>query len=184
MTAAPRKPSVGDKQDKGSDVQAMFADIAPRYDLLNRVLSLGVDRGWRREAAREALAFAPARVLDVATGTADFALELKTRAPQAEVVGSDSMDPTTPSLILAQATDSRTRPPASPSDIHRFTCRLLLAGTSPSSSVGTAQRSPFALLTSTEMTNATSRHSATAAGNSAIIRKVMPYCACRGLSRL
>ena len=89
MTAAPKKPSVGDKQDKGKDVQAMFADIAPRYDLLNRVLSLGVDRGWRREAALEALAFAPARVLDVATGTADFALELKGRAPGAEVVGSD-----------------------------------------------------------------------------------------------
>ena len=89
MTAAPKKPSVGDKQDKGRDVQAMFADIAPRYDLLNRVLSLGVDRGWRREAAREALAFAPARVLDVATGTADFALELKTRAPDSAVVGSD-----------------------------------------------------------------------------------------------
>ncbi|CAM3593275.1 bifunctional demethylmenaquinone methyltransferase/2-methoxy-6-polyprenyl-1,4-benzoquinol methylase UbiE [Deinococcus frigens] len=89
MTAAPKKPSVGDRQDKGGDVQAMFASIAPRYDLLNRVLSLGVDRGWRREAAREALAFAPARVLDVATGTADFALELKRRAPGAEVVGSD-----------------------------------------------------------------------------------------------
>lgn len=67
----------------------MFASIAPRYDLLNRVLSLGVDRGWRREAAREALALGPARVLDVATGTADFALELRARAPGAEVVGSD-----------------------------------------------------------------------------------------------
>ncbi|WP_291431083.1 ubiquinone/menaquinone biosynthesis methyltransferase, partial [Deinococcus sp.] len=63
--------------------------IAPRYDLLNRVLSLGVDKAWRRAAAQEALALNPARVLDVATGTADFALELKTRAPGAEVVGSD-----------------------------------------------------------------------------------------------
>lgn len=67
----------------------MFASIAPRYDLLNRVLSLGVDRAWRREAAREALALSPRRILDVATGTGDFALELKARAPQAEVVGSD-----------------------------------------------------------------------------------------------
>lgn len=83
------RPPVGDKQDKGKDVQAMFASIAPRYDLLNRVLSLGVDRGWRRAAAQEALALNPARVLDVATGTADFALELKTRAPGAEVIGSD-----------------------------------------------------------------------------------------------
>ncbi|SMB95873.1 bifunctional demethylmenaquinone methyltransferase/2-methoxy-6-polyprenyl-1,4-benzoquinol methylase UbiE [Deinococcus hopiensis] len=83
------RPPVGDKQDKGREVQAMFASIAPRYDLLNRVLSLGVDRGWRREAAREALALGPTRVLDVATGTGDFALELKARAPEAEVVGSD-----------------------------------------------------------------------------------------------
>lgn len=83
------RPPVGDKQDKGREVQAMFAAIAPRYDLLNRVLSLGVDRAWRREAAREALALGPQRILDVATGTADFALELKSRAPGAEVVGSD-----------------------------------------------------------------------------------------------
>ncbi|MFD1731641.1 ubiquinone/menaquinone biosynthesis methyltransferase [Deinococcus malanensis] len=83
------RPPVGDRQDKGRDVQAMFASIAPRYDLLNRVLSLGVDRSWRRAAAAEALALGPKRILDVATGTADFALELKARAPQAEVVGSD-----------------------------------------------------------------------------------------------
>ncbi|MBZ9713900.1 bifunctional demethylmenaquinone methyltransferase/2-methoxy-6-polyprenyl-1,4-benzoquinol methylase UbiE [Deinococcus multiflagellatus] len=84
-----KRPAVGDRQDKGQDVQAMFAAIAPRYDLLNRVLSLGVDRGWRRAAAQEALALQPRRVLDVATGTADFALELKSRAPAAEVIGSD-----------------------------------------------------------------------------------------------
>lgn len=83
------RPPVGDRQDKGRDVQAMFASIAPRYDLLNRVLSLGVDRSWRRVAAGEALALRPARILDVATGTGDFALELKRRAPHAEVTGSD-----------------------------------------------------------------------------------------------
>ncbi|MEW6420467.1 MAG: bifunctional demethylmenaquinone methyltransferase/2-methoxy-6-polyprenyl-1,4-benzoquinol methylase UbiE [Deinococcota bacterium] len=83
------RPPVGDKQDKGREVQAMFASIAPRYDLLNRVLSLGVDRLWRREAAWEALSLNPRRLLDVATGTGDFALELKARAPQIEVVGSD-----------------------------------------------------------------------------------------------
>ncbi|GBF07636.1 ubiquinone/menaquinone biosynthesis methyltransferase, ubiE [Deinococcus aerius] len=89
MTLPPAIPPVGDRQDKGREVQAMFASIAPRYDLLNRVLSLGVDRAWRREAAREALALGPKRVLDVATGTADFALELGARAPGAEIVGSD-----------------------------------------------------------------------------------------------
>lgn len=88
MTAENRPP-VGDKQDKGRAVQEMFASIAPRYDLLNRVLSLGVDRGWRRVAAAEALAHSPRHVLDVATGTGDFAIELKERGPQAEVIGSD-----------------------------------------------------------------------------------------------
>lgn len=85
----PRKPAVGDQQDKGADVQAMFAAIAPRYDLLNRVLSLGIDQVWRSIAAHEALAKAPARVLDIATGTGDFALMLKRAAPYAAVTGSD-----------------------------------------------------------------------------------------------
>ncbi|ADY27126.1 Ubiquinone/menaquinone biosynthesis methyltransferase ubiE [Deinococcus proteolyticus MRP] len=83
------KPAVGDGQDKGADVQAMFAAIAPRYDLLNRILSLGVDQTWRYAGAREALAKAPRRVLDIATGTGDFALMLKRRAPYAQVTGSD-----------------------------------------------------------------------------------------------
>ncbi|TSA85855.1 bifunctional demethylmenaquinone methyltransferase/2-methoxy-6-polyprenyl-1,4-benzoquinol methylase UbiE [Deinococcus detaillensis] len=82
-------PLVGDKQDKAADVQRMFADIAPRYDLLNRVLSLGVDKSWRRAAASEALLLHPARLLDVATGTGDFALELKRRSPHTEVIASD-----------------------------------------------------------------------------------------------
>ena len=85
----PRKPQVGDKQDKSEDVQAMFASIAPTYDLLNRTLSMGVDRLWRKEAVALALAHDPQRILDVATGTADFAIELKQAAPRAEVVGSD-----------------------------------------------------------------------------------------------
>lgn len=67
----------------------MFAQIAPRYDLLNRVLSFGVDRAWRKAAAQEALRRRPERILDVATGTADFALELKRRAPHATVIGCD-----------------------------------------------------------------------------------------------
>ncbi len=82
-------PRVGDKQDKAESVQRMFASIAPRYDLLNRVLSLGVDRSWRRVAAREALLLHPATLLDVATGTGDFALELKRRAPGTQVTASD-----------------------------------------------------------------------------------------------
>ena len=66
----------------------MFDAIAPRYDLLNRPLSLGIDQRWRRLLVRE-LALAPgARVLDHATGTADLALLIARSAP-----GVDSMRP-------------------------------------------------------------------------------------------
>jgi demethylmenaquinone methyltransferase/2-methoxy-6-polyprenyl-1,4-benzoquinol methylase len=66
----------------------MFDAIAARYDLLNRVLSLGLDRRWRAETVA-ALGLAPgARVLDVATGTADLAIALA--GAGAEVVGLDA----------------------------------------------------------------------------------------------
>jgi demethylmenaquinone methyltransferase / 2-methoxy-6-polyprenyl-1,4-benzoquinol methylase len=80
---------VGENPDKAEQVQAMFDSIAGRYDLLNRVLSLGVDRGWRTAATREVLANNPSDVLDVATGTGDFALTIKRLSPEANVVGSD-----------------------------------------------------------------------------------------------
>lgn len=93
MTAHSSPPPVGDQATdparKAEGVRAMFASIAGRYDLLNRVLSLGVDRSWRRAATREALLLEPRDVLDVATGTADFALEIKRRVPQVRVTGSD-----------------------------------------------------------------------------------------------
>ncbi len=82
-------PSAGPTPGKGAAVAAMFGRIAPRYDLVNRVLSLGVDRSWRRDAARSALAHAPARILDVATGTGDLALLLARGAGEGVVTGID-----------------------------------------------------------------------------------------------
>jgi demethylmenaquinone methyltransferase / 2-methoxy-6-polyprenyl-1,4-benzoquinol methylase len=70
---------------------AMFDAIAHRYDLLNRILSAGVDRRWRRRTVR-ALALpsdAPARVLDVATGPGDLAIAIARRHRRVEVVGVD-----------------------------------------------------------------------------------------------
>jgi len=64
----------------------MFGRIAHRYDLLNRVLSLGQDLRWRRLVARRVAAVGPARVLDVCTGTGDIALELE---PGPIVIGVD-----------------------------------------------------------------------------------------------
>lgn len=78
---------------KARKVREMFSAIAGRYDRLNHLLSLGIDRRWRAEAVREALAHGPQRILDVATGTADLALALKARAPQVEVTGLDFAEP-------------------------------------------------------------------------------------------
>jgi len=67
-------------------IASMFARIAPRYDALNHILSFNTDRRWRRRAAAE-LNGTSRRVLDLATGTGDLALELR-RAGK-EVVGAD-----------------------------------------------------------------------------------------------
>lgn len=78
----------------------MFDGIAHRYDLLNRVLSLGIDRGWRRRAV-QALALAPGhRLLDLATGTADMAIEILHQQPQARVIG---LDPSPKMLAIGRA---------------------------------------------------------------------------------
>lgn len=57
----------------------MFNDIAPRYDTLNHLLSLGLDKRWRRAAVRRVAAIRPAAVLDLAAGTGDMTLALLKR---------------------------------------------------------------------------------------------------------
>lgn len=76
--------------EKGEKIQEMFNTIAPRYDFLNRVLSFGVDRSWRRFAVKK-VKYAPGgRILDVATGTGDVALEIAARTPSSvSIVGID-----------------------------------------------------------------------------------------------
>ncbi|MBL9024050.1 MAG: bifunctional demethylmenaquinone methyltransferase/2-methoxy-6-polyprenyl-1,4-benzoquinol methylase UbiE [Myxococcales bacterium] len=68
---------------------AMFDRIADRYDLLNRIISLGIDGSWRRKTVRALGLGDDAHVLDVATGTADLALEIAGHAPSAHIVGLD-----------------------------------------------------------------------------------------------
>ena len=74
---------------KKKQVSTMFDNIAPYYDLLNKVLSLGIDKVWRRKAIRLLKEDNPKIILDVATGTADLALEIaKTLQPE-KIVGVD-----------------------------------------------------------------------------------------------
>lgn len=67
-------PFKNSKESKKKQVEEMFDKIAFRYDFLNRFLSAGIDVGWRKNAIRQLIASQPKNILDVATGTGDFAL--------------------------------------------------------------------------------------------------------------
>ncbi len=73
---------------KKEQVEQMFNTIAPKYDLLNRVLSFGIDRNWRKRLVNELKDTNPNTILDVATGTADVALELVKLHPK-QIIGID-----------------------------------------------------------------------------------------------
>jgi demethylmenaquinone methyltransferase / 2-methoxy-6-polyprenyl-1,4-benzoquinol methylase len=76
--------------DKGEKIQQMFGAIAPRYDFLNRLLSFGIDRRWRKKAVRLLKYKDGSRILDVATGTGDVALEIARSTPSSvKITGAD-----------------------------------------------------------------------------------------------
>lgn len=88
-------------EHKATHVRTMFGRIARRYDLMNRLMTLGRDRAWRRHTVQQ-LEFGSEGsqiVLDVATGTGDLALEVLRQHPDAQVVGIDF---TPEMLALAQ----------------------------------------------------------------------------------
>ncbi len=77
-----------------SEINEMFSGIYTKYDIMNHILSFNFDKGWREEAAKEALAGRKrCTILDVATGTGDLAIELsrlaEKRGIEAKVIGSD-----------------------------------------------------------------------------------------------
>lgn len=81
---------------KHEAVRAMFAEIAPTYDRLNHLLSVNIDKRWRRLVGRklaDVLARPEATVLDLCCGTADLTLELSAQAPHARVIGCDFCHP-------------------------------------------------------------------------------------------
>ncbi|TGE20103.1 bifunctional demethylmenaquinone methyltransferase/2-methoxy-6-polyprenyl-1,4-benzoquinol methylase UbiE [Hymenobacter elongatus] len=82
-------PYKDDAAGKKSQVAQMFNSIAGKYDFLNHFLSAGTDIYWRRKAVNELQALRPARILDIATGTADFAIESLRLSPETTVTGVD-----------------------------------------------------------------------------------------------
>lgn len=79
----------GEAGTKGEQVERMFDSIAHSYDLLNHALSFGIDRRWRRAAIDSLAPHAPRRMLDVATGTGDFALLAARRLRPESLLGVD-----------------------------------------------------------------------------------------------
>jgi demethylmenaquinone methyltransferase/2-methoxy-6-polyprenyl-1,4-benzoquinol methylase len=82
------KPYGNENISKKQEVASMFNNISAKYDFLNHFLSLGIDKLWRKRAVRELKSLKPKRILDIATGTGDFALEALKINPQ-NVIGVD-----------------------------------------------------------------------------------------------
>ncbi len=83
------KPDSACAAAKGEQVEQMFDALAPAYDFMNRAMTLGIDTRWRRLAVRLVAAERPRAILDVATGTADMALQMARAIPGTTVTGID-----------------------------------------------------------------------------------------------
>lgn len=79
----------GQSSSKKQQVTDMFDNIAPKYDLLNRVLSLGIDVQWRKKAVSEVKSQQASSILDIATGTGDLAIMFAKDPDIEEVIGLD-----------------------------------------------------------------------------------------------
>ena len=85
MVALPNKKSV---QSKKVQVEEMFDNISHKYDMLNHLLSANIDKIWRRKAIKKLSGFQPKTILDIATGTGDFAIAA-TKIKGAKITGID-----------------------------------------------------------------------------------------------
>jgi demethylmenaquinone methyltransferase/2-methoxy-6-polyprenyl-1,4-benzoquinol methylase len=85
MTVLPYKEQSTSKKEQ---VAQMFDNISHRYDFLNHFLSMGIDKGWRKKAIKFLKPLNPKQILDVATGTGDFALQALTLNPD-KITGVD-----------------------------------------------------------------------------------------------
>ncbi len=82
------KPYEG-QGEKGKLVEEMFDNIAPTYDTLNHRLSWDIDKGWRRKAIKKLEPHRPQKMLDIATGTGDFAILAAKMLHPAQLIGAD-----------------------------------------------------------------------------------------------
>ncbi len=85
MHVKPYSQKTGTKKDQ---VREMFDNISPTYDFLNHFLSLGIDKRWRKKAIERLAKGKPSLILDIATGTGDFAIEAQSISPE-KVIGVD-----------------------------------------------------------------------------------------------
>lgn len=83
------KPYNSSDKSKKEEVQEMFDNIAPTYDRLNHLFSLSIDKIWRRRVVRIVRRLKPMHILDLATGTADLAIKMAQRIPEAHIMGVD-----------------------------------------------------------------------------------------------
>lgn len=82
-------PYNGDSRNKTQQVREMFDNIAPAYDFMNRAMTFGIDRIWRRKAVDMLKAHPHSTILDVATGTGDLAILLARRTDATAITGID-----------------------------------------------------------------------------------------------
>ena len=75
--------------EKTTQVEQMFDNIAPTYDTLNHRLSWDIDRGWRKKAIRQLAPYQPQNMLDIATGTGDFAILATEILQPSRLIGAD-----------------------------------------------------------------------------------------------
>jgi len=92
MSASPIIPYEELNTGKKEQVRNMFNTIAPRYDFMNRLLTLRIDVKWRRKAVGLVKQNAPQYILDVATGTGDFAIEMAHILSPEKIIGIDIAD--------------------------------------------------------------------------------------------
>ena len=79
----------GNGEEKGRQVEEMFDNIAPTYDRLNHRLSWDIDRSWRRKAISRLEPYQPRQMLDIATGTGDFAIMAAKMLNPVKLIGAD-----------------------------------------------------------------------------------------------